>query len=492
MENIPVPLTHGVITTTWEAIEKQFLMFCGRQTDTEMPLETHWAERQIIEMFSERKIYSQELPINEWEMNLSASCGFGYNDQYPDKRTFYILNLPEQMDYLDKFYIIDCIPLPKVFGKTEYLPFEKIDEENQRCIESYQVVTTGAQVHIHQYFNKQLAKHGNDPDFPLKLGVIFSDGGFDRLMRNLEGFVCGMGDVKKWDKHFLARLRRFCKRIRMSLYRGINPETYRKKLEWDYRWAQHAYVLLPWGQVVCLYSGMLSGHVNTSYDNSIAHLLITLAYVKHHEKEIGYKINTFRDALSVMKFYLYADDHLFRVNLKYSFLSTFARRAEFYRRFGFTLKPEDDKVLDRPHGLTFLGGEVRHVLGHYVPAYNISRIWSSTVYQSPESPNMKEIDYFNKAKSLLLLLCGHGSEIYNYYRTTVLRKIVSCFDLNQPGWRHQAQMDDFRIDGTPDIPTYKWAWAFWTGSESKHRPLANSCVSPQNRSVDKSPPLHEL
>jgi len=456
-------------------MKKQFLLFCHEAIE-ELPDEAEWACNAVIQMCEDGGVFGSELPINEWEMNLGAGTGFGYKKKYPSKGHFYRENLPEQQEYLRKAHLVGAVPAMEVCPKVEYLTMQKILSGDQRCFEIYQVTHTGYQIHLCQKFNKNLYALGPDENYPVSIGVVFSQGGFHRLGMAFEekdedgnDQTNGMGDVSKWDKSLDHKWRRYCMRIRLAMYRGLNSNDYRIRMEWMYFWERYSIIILPWGQVVLMDNWMKSGSVLTSSDNTLTHLMVAIAYVKRHERQIGRIIVTWRDAMGVIHWYLYADDHLFRMSARLDFLASFARRCEFYRLCGFKLKEEDDKLVrGTALGLTFLGAEFRKVYGFYVPAFSVGRVWSSTVIESPLG-ELEAQDYFAKCRSLLLLLCGHGPSVYNYYKKNVVRKLVHMLDtdIKYSGWRKRKQSDDFFISSrVPDIPSFEWSFAFWTGSET--------------------------
>jgi len=483
----PVPLTHGRIKTTFEGLTKQVKLF-DHEFVEDLPPETAWAAKQVGDQFIEFGIESKILPIWDLEYNLSATNGviFDLGREYQNKREYFAD--PQNLHHVMRYCELvaeggqEFTPLVKVSGKEEYLKFTKIQSNDQRCFEIFPVHETTLQMMYNQYFNKQLYKHC-DKMF-IKVGTSFQAGGFHRLFDlppEEEDWIHFMGDVSKFDKNFAAKLRNQCKLIRIRCYKGPHPEQFKRSMEHIYRNENQTYFMMPWGQIILKDQGMNSGSVNTTPDNSIAHLIVLYAYIYHHRDliydRLGIRIESWRDIEKVLKACIYADDHTGRIHRSLEELAAFETREGWYRRYGFTLKKEDDKVTDSPVGLTFLGAEIVKHGCYYAPKYNLSRIWSAIVHT-----HRKRIDpktEMSRLLSLLVLSTFNGKTEFDRIRSYVImfRDYLNEF---YPTWIHasnkkahdnaKVDLDFVAFDLEPKyhhffIPTYEWSVGFWLGLE---------------------------
>jgi len=321
---------------------------------------------------------------------------------------------------------------------------------------------------------------------PIKVGVYFQKGGFHNLLTKigLEKKIFGMGDCSKWDKHFHKHLRTLCMQVRIALYSG--PEDKRaefvERLRYVYSQSIDTFCILPWKQVIRVLDYMMSGDWNTTADNSMAHLMLLLAYVKLKFPSVS----NYREAFSLMEPGIYSDDHIFACpdTRAGRILSDFSNRQSFYTSCGFILKEEDDFV--RTDGdwtdLTFLGAKAMKFGALWVPKYDLQRCWSSIVFDN--YGGLKPYDYYSKLLSLMLLSTFHGRQRYNEIRDR-LQKLVSFLDAEYGDeWFPRKRVSDVLLDifgedvhapsDIPLLPNWEWAIKFWTGYEGvglAHLPL---------------------
>lgn len=469
---VPVNLSHGFVNPDWPSMVKAVELFDHPEKD-DIP-DTTWAEKAISDMFKDFGIHSKVLDLDGVEFNERANAGVGYQEMYGNKGRNLMFNREEIQLYWKMAHVVNAWPLSYMFGKVEYLPWEKVLDNNTRSIECAPITHLAFQLRLCQAFNKLMY---NKCDFlNIVVGVTFSNGGFDRLLKRITrvGGTKGMGDVRKWDKYFGAKLRNACKRIRIACYQlsgerhttslnreyTMSADEFQQRMEFVYWYSHSSPVLTPWGQVLVLLF-MKSGDGNTTSDNSIGHAVIWFTYIFMFVPRVSH----WRDVLNVLGSALYADDHLFDIVKEYAFLAPYTVRAEFYALFGFTLKQEDDVIQQSWIGLKFLGAKIGQQYGQYVPIYDLGRIWSSIVYNRVLDP----VGLYNKLCSLLLLSTFNGKRAFNQLRL-VLLAYVKLFDseygLQWTGRRSTTDEEEPLFKkGLPFIPTYEWAVNFWLGFE---------------------------
>lgn len=470
-KEIPVELTHGWIETTYESLKKQVMLF-DHPYPQELPVQAVWAKNQVQDMLDYFGVRSKVIPLWDIEWNLSSSPGFFLNKQYKDKREYFKHEYEDAELYLQLAHKINATPLLVAVGKSEYQKKKKIQEENQRCFEVNPVTETAMQLSCCQYFNKKMYEQWEV--LPIKIGIDFQKGGFTKFMQKLVNKLVVQGDVTKYDKHFCTVLRMLCKAIRIGLYEGPNAQEFLLKMEHIYKNSTQPYVVLPWGQIIQILVGMMSGDGNTSSDNSLAHTILLFSFLKEHEEFVcevlGIKELTWRNILRFMELAIYADDHDNGFPTLLAPILGFKERCRFYNLFGFNLKEEDDLVKVGPEGTTFLGGKCIIWNNQLVPEYNEGRIWSSLTQRGNVlSPKQ----YFMKACSLLLL--STFTKSFPIIRNLIFRMIEN-FNRTLPGWFEEEIADkQFNdpdvviafepLSAFPYVPSFGDAVQFWLGWE---------------------------
>jgi hypothetical protein len=165
----------------------------------------------------------------------------------------------------------------------------------------------------------------------------------------------------------------------------------------------------------------------------------------------------------------YSDDFLDCFAETILFLTPFTRRSEFYARYGFELKKDDDFVSDTPVGHKFLCAEIVLHQGKHAPKYNLGRIWSAIVHNSVNDP----VGLYNKMCSLLMLTTFNGKKSFDQVQN-VLISYVRIFDAEYGlNWTSRRATLDEQLPlfkrGIPFIPTYDWCINFWLGYETGSR-----------------------
>jgi hypothetical protein len=458
LTQVPVEPTHGWINPDWNSMVNQVKLF-DHNDDDDIP-DISDAEKIIIEMFDFYNVHSNIISLEEVTFNEKANAGVGYQEIYGNKGTMLKYGREEIESYWATAHMVKALPLSYLFPKVEYLPWEKVWENNARSIEAAPLPHLAYQLRCCQSFNKKMYKQHDK--LPVKVGVNFNNGGFNKLIRSitLDGKKF-QGDIRKFDKNFRKKLRLACKRVRLGLYRGAHYGEFKERMDFIYEYSILSPVIMPWGQVLML-PFMKSGDGNTTSDNCIGHLVIIIKMV------IVYfpGVRTWRDVFYIIEIALYADDNIGCTSNKNNFLATFECRRKFYGKFGFELKQEDDIVSDRWESLTFLGAKIIYYEGMFAPQYSLGRIWSAIIYNKLDDP----VGIYNKMCSMLILTTFNGQQAYDQVYN-VLKFYIEYFDDNYgKTWTTRRSLDGepalFK-KGMPFLPYRQWCVNFWNGYETK-------------------------
>jgi hypothetical protein len=500
LTKVPVELSHGVIGETMAGINKQTLLFDN--PDVGVPDDLEPVITELIDMLRYYGVTSKTLSLDELVVNRNSGTGYWFKEKWKNKGR--MLDDPKGRSYLDEHWMFahkrNYVTPTNVCGKFEYAKNKKIQANDVRTFETFAAPDTLYGMRLCQHFNKKLAASG----CPLfGVGSDFSRGGFDRLIRSItrDGKggpfrTKGMGDVKKFDKHFMKTLRWICFRIRLALFEGTPEEKleYEERLRYYYTHATHPFLLLPSGQLLfVLLGGMMSGDPSTTYDNSLAHAIM---WLYHFKLNVPVEKFTWRYFLTKWGVSLYSDDNIFNLG-KYVGCASYESRSATYGKFGFHLKEEDDRIASEWPGLTYLGATVvKDELGCYVPQYDIRRIWSSIVFSKKTLSSYEE---FAKVRSLLVLSVFNGREHFEHIRRYLeffVRKRdedsglgwhldVRAFEkvVSKHGYFWFSGIDD-RPFASPWIPTYTWSVGFyhsWEGAVVANGSQGPSSTCPISR-----------
>nr|QDH88986.1 MAG: RNA-dependent RNA polymerase [Picornavirales sp.] len=409
----------------------------------------------------------------------------------------------EVMDWWYYAHIMDFVPLWKVSGKIEILKIKKLWNKDIRIFEIPPLPFAAYGMRMCQDFNERL--HHMWATGPIAVGAVMQRGGFHKLLMSCDRCgTKGACDCKKWDKHYLTRLRNKCRDIRVNLYKQTQPydmpkEEYAIRMNWYYGNCTSGYFVTPWGQIFQAEEVILSGDINTSPDNTMGHLIGQIAYVL----ETVPSCKNYREVFDIFFPKDYADDNIFSTKPEFNFLADFPRRSEFYTRFGQELKEEDDFVSDNWDGIPFLGAIAVRYLSQYVPSYNADRIYAGLRIKPGK---MRARDIFQKALSLLLLSTFSTPGLFQWIRGYCLF-LQAKFDMEyglfwslDEGKIHLTygldEDEQFTIFdtwiNTPFIPDYGFAVNFWTGLEcggahQSSRPVCFSTLQQGTKEQHGSP-----
>ncbi len=433
----------------------------------------------LLNMFRDFRVKSEVLPLEYVDFNLMAASGALYTKQYGKKGQALMTPavLQEIARYDKQAHIVNAEPLWNGSGKEEIIALEKILKEiaDQRIFEIPPITFLAIELMKCQSFNKQMYTHWSD--WPIRVGAVLQKGGFDHIHKHSDiGGIKGMGDSKKWDKHFCDELRMFCCRLRCALFEPteeITTEMFTTQMKWIYEKCIRTYIVMPWGEVLRILTGMKSGDGNTTPDNSIGDLMVFFAYVIDALPEIKFK--DWRQIVRILYPNIYSDDHDFCTAVKYGFLAEYKRRNEFFNRCGFQLKKEDDKTGPDWTGIKFLGGTAVRYYNTWVPVYSTDRIRGGLRILEGRK-DLGDIVRYYKVMSLLILSTFSGRVVFDHIRNFLLKldhkqgrllKPSQALDVLQYIGNFNGEENFINaIQTIPFVPTHKWCVWFWTNLES--------------------------
>jgi len=480
---LQTPLKYILVEPDTPSENKQYQLITNnnllKQPSKELPHHVLVKARDmLVTLLRNHGVETREIPSDDVQYNPKGSCGDWFNRIYPTKQAFVEageLKSERYIVYRQSAHRLDWVSLAFTKGKREILPIDKIEEHNVRMFLFFNVMHFFSVAQDNQYFNKRFyhVRVWN------AVGSVFSNGGFDQLIRKLESIPGArkyMGDVRKWDKNLLAFLFMFvCYHVRMQLYHGTDEE-YQKRVYWQYVQEIYPYVLHSSGQVTQHFGSQSSGRVNTTTDNTLVHMFIVFAFVLHHLDSNG-KMQL-HHVLAIFDALIYSDDHLGACDPKVAFLASYETRNEFYNYFKLQLKPEDDKVQDSVIGLTFLGATIVQKNGFYVPQYNQERIRAGLVVKTSHLDDSQE---YAKALALYLL----ASFIPDQQLRNAMKQYLTFMHVKAKGKitiDPDVILDDKDLGGffddivkleIHDIPTDRELFYFWSNLESCDPPWYN-------------------
>lgn len=454
-----------------------------REFPPEMKENIDRAKHILVEYLKREGVVSQAIPVEEVEYNGDGSCGYGYKENFHNKRDFVEKGGLETIyrEFWESAhkcgwtgpYIMKCKTM-------ELLKKKKLREKNVRVFKFPQVTEYFYSAQIHQKFNKRMLKLGGLS----ALGSAFQRGGFDRLIKEI---IKGMehffkGDCTKYDKYFEEALSRVCQQIREECWK-FNPnypmtfEEWKERSDWTYDQSIHAFLLSEaTGQIIQTLAGMQkSGTIFTTTDNTLGHMVIMIYTVISLHPEL----DTMDKILRHLHAKIYADDHLGGVSKKLEFFLNYEVRRDFYKQFSMQLKKEDDKVSDTIEGMVLLGAEVVKWGTYYVPRYDLNKIKTSlsNVHRQYDAATA-----YNRAYSLYLLAVFNDDEKFlkkmRKYLAHLLKNGVNDTLVEQ----NQDLLNFITTQGLQLIPTIDEARNFWLGLESNESAagLTPSCAQGQN------------
>jgi len=393
------------VSPDFESEVKQLGKITCRNLETPIDLDPYVINRTfkiMVDILKYHGVESHEIPLGAVSYNRNGSCGFGLDKVFPNKGAlvdhgFLSVEYPIWREQAHR----NNWPVPFVMsGKGEILPKEKVNEKDVRVFEFPHAYHYFSCAQDFQKFNKLLYKM----DWLIGVGKRFQYGGLHKLIKMLmlrwgirRKFITG--DVSKFDKWFKTALMNICRLLRLAVYTGSDPE-YTDRVNYQYIQDMFAYIILGNGQVIQVFGSQLSGRENTTSDNCLGHMFTLVSMIIHFCEPEENSFGMF-DIMQLLCGAIYADDNLLSLHCDISFLAPFEVRAEFYERYGWLLKLQDDAVQDTVEGLTFLGAEIIVYKGFYVPRYKEARLRAG--FQQKRESLTASQEY---AKALALYILG--------------------------------------------------------------------------------------
>lgn len=206
-------------------------------------------------------------------------------------------------------------------------------------------------------------------------------------------------------------------------------------------------LVLPNGDVIKKSWGNNSGSGSTTLDNILAMDIMT----NHTFLRAG---APYHKLLNLVHAAIFGDDLVWSDDLPLSDDTLREVFIETFAMYGYELDPY--KTQSELEGLDFLGFVFKKVGDQYVPCYNLERLAFS--FSHVEGVNIDPEKEISKMMSLMLMSTGHGPEIYNQFRSSLLQVIVrtDCDTANR-----------IKKCGLGDVPTYEEAFAWFAGFEGK-------------------------
>lgn len=389
------------------------------------------AEKLLIEILRDEGVYSDDIPVTDVEYNRNGSVGYWLNEMFKSKGelvdlSWLDINYPAWREWS---HVYNWQVPYTISGKVEILKDSKVQDNNMRLFQFSHAYHYFSCAQDNQRFNKTL--YGCK--WLIAVGKRFQYGGLDELVRKfllgrgIDPRIFIAGDVTKWDKHFICFCLYMCYRVRCALYRGSDPE-YKARMWYQYIQDMYAYLILSNGQVIQIFGSQLSGRVNTTSDNCLAHEFVLICMVLFHCFTDYRKANV-KDIKEMLMGLIYADDNLLSLNARINFLSDYDTRAEFYSYFQWGLKKEDDLVSNTVVGQTFLGAKIMEYNGYYVPQYKEDRLMAGVLLKKNELTAEQE---YGKIIALYVLgaFCSSAFTNYCYQYLKMLHVLTSGrFDL---------------------------------------------------------------
>lgn len=184
----------------------------------------------------------------------------------------------------------DCFP------KVEILPYAKaLEKVREICASPVEHFLVGAR--LYTTFNKKLVS--SPMSTPSVVGLVPPYGGW-RILYDLLPNICENSDASRFDKSISPKLLKLVYLLREML---SSFNSYETKLHWWY--FEHLVKrrsFLSCGRVYLVHGGNGSGQYNTTFDNTLAHIL-ALAYASYMSGMTYEKFRSF-------PFFVYGDDYI--------------------------------------------------------------------------------------------------------------------------------------------------------------------------------------
>ncbi len=340
----------------------------------------------------------------------------------------------------------------KSSGKEELLKAQKVDDGDCRTF----IFNDGQ----HRYCGQRMNQNFNDLFGAMRgtwsyIGFDRTHGGFSDLgARMAKWFKKFEGDCKKWDARMCTELLAICMIIRWICYK---PEFHTldnwMRLVYQYKNICKSLIYLSSGQILQFLFGNKSGQVSTSYDNTLAHMIVFIYEAILFLRERGEEVNL-TNILIHLWVCLYGDDSLGGCSPEFD---SYCERVygsipkclnAMYSRWGMHFKMDECKVQSSLEGLKFIGGIFKETMYGWAHAFSRDRVMSAMVRSN------KTLDpdaLWGKWVSLLALSTFDDSR-------HMIRSVMQA--------RRQTLLLDPRRKTDLYIPTDADLYGFWFGWES--------------------------
>jgi hypothetical protein len=222
-------------------------------------------------------------------------------------------------------------------------------------------------------------------------------GGTDALLAPVGEFpYLFKGDIFKMDVHSIPQQWRTLSKIRCA----VSSEHLHRRIKYCYEVKESTFLWLSDGTIITAKNQQKSGSGATSSDNTWWHLVLFIYMCLEACDKIRLPPpETFDEVLKIVHPVMFSDDHVAGTKLK--LIQSLEFRKEIYRRFGYTLKPEEDLVTTNIEDLTFLGGKLHKTEIGIVPVYNGDKMIS--LFRAREKPSYDPSVIYSTLLSYCLL-----------------------------------------------------------------------------------------
>lgn len=361
-------------------------------------------------------------------MNYNSSPGWPYSCYFKTKAQVpdYMLNKDiENTDY-PAFW--------KLGPKTERLPMDEIKDDKIRTF----MIPSMDHLILSKIFCHNFNKDLNNVPWSAT-GFNWHAGGFNRLIEKLAKFFRKSDwDVKKWDKR--NPLKASCYRIRR---RFLDLNEVQEKIFWKMADDEiYPLVILEDGSVYCFEIGQPSGSENTTSDNTLGHICLTMyRCIINHLRLYG-EIPSLNTILLNVLMIIYGDDVISGHTKFYDFISDPECLKRDYALFGFEIDPGDPKKYRRQtvlESLRFLGFEVAIKDNQYVPFFPYEKVVNSTVVSLEKQTPYEQLIRFQALLTLLVF----NPEYENYRQ--FIEKYCLYHDIQVPLIPHQQELQNYEM-----------------------------------------------
>lgn len=306
---------------------------------------------------------------------------------FKDKKSVINTKYTKLMEYVegyDKFPLVDTCN-----HKDEMLSQEDLDRHKIRTTFGSSIQKLFLETSLFGGQNKKILEHTENW---IQYGVVKQYGGFNRMIKKLEKHPFRWeSDCSGWDRvtclEVVYRIRDRLLKCDRQLFRhvsafNINPE----------------FISPIDGNIYRRATGVSSGSLNTTTDNSIKHVFIMIYLFSRRLEEIGIVPNL-QDIVDNVELLIYSDDKTGSCNLDFfqftpsSFLEY---ECDIYSEFGLIIKPSSQVWTVSPIGSrisikhSFLGSNCGFTKYGYAPLPRMGMICSSICHEPLRSLSPQE------------------------------------------------------------------------------------------------------